>query len=170
MTVVQNGPSSSDQTYFMSLCLTLEKQAMARFGLPFNGGRKSFWLKGLLPLVTPPCSGSYYANIWNHDRKKNQQMAALVYRFYLISTPALTCISFLPSKRIFQYNQMINFKCLVDQRKTDIVADSFLLLLSFIYSLEALTSKEMRQTWAVGVWRKMPWRCQRVRGQVGLRP
>lgn len=172
MTVVQNAPSSSsNQTYFMSLCITLEKKVTARFGLPFNGGRKSFWLKGLLPLVTPPCSGSYYANIWNHDRKKKtpKQMAALAYRFYLISTPALTRISFLPSKRIFQYNQRIYFKCLVDQRKMDIVADS-LLLLSFIYSLEALTSKEMRQTWAVGVWRKMPWRCQRVRGQVGWRP
>lgn len=72
-------------------------------------------------------------------------MAALAYRFYLSSTPALTCISFLPSKRIFQYNQRIYFKCLVDQRKMDIVADS-LPLLSFIYSLEALTSKEMRQT------------------------
>lgn len=124
-------------------------------------------------------------------------LSALVYRFYLISTPALTCISFLPSKRVyyrrpaslpcwaiaapikripacgtmthFSIQPKDLFQCLVDQRKIDIVADS-LLLLSFIYSLEALASKKMRQTWAVGVWRKMPRRCQRVRGQVGWRP
>lgn len=90
MTVVQNAPpssSSSDQTYFMSLCITLEKKVTARFGLPFNGGRKSFWLKGLLPLVTPPCSGSYYANIWNHDRKKNQKNKWLPWRTGSISSP-----------------------------------------------------------------------------------
>lgn len=174
MTVVQNAPSSSsssDQTYFMSLCITLEKKVTARFGLPFNGGRKKvsdlkvccLWWR---LLAQAPIMLIFETMI---AKKQKKQMAALAYRFYLISTPALTCISFLPSKRIFQYNQRIYFKCLVDQRKMDIVADS-LLLLSFVYSLEALTSKEMRQTWAVGVWRKMPWRCQRVRGQVGWRP